>query len=76
MARTKTNTWNSTKHAEQQDVRVTGILNKLCVWVLDFSICIFSLIIFRFLKMNSSRHVELPSTKQKVVVSTAKQQTP
>jgi len=38
MARTKTNTWNSTKHAQQQDV--TYIKNKVFLYFLDCSIFI------------------------------------
>jgi len=45
MARTETNTLNSTKHAKQQDV--ADIQNKLVLCVLDFLFFISD-----FLKMN------------------------
>ena len=53
MARKLTNTKNSTKHAQQQDV--TYILNKLFVCVLDFN---FFNIHFRYHEMNFPRNVE------------------
>jgi len=54
MARTKTNTWNSTKYAEQHDVKY--VYNKLCVCV---CFLFFIVLFFRFLKMISQRNVKM-----------------